>query len=572
MSTRLKNFWQTWGKGEPRDISVSITPVVQRAHRPAAPTVELASNDPLVIYLQGSSGAMDIESLKLESPALRALKAAGIKMIVPLLSQGELIGLLNLGPRLSDQDYTSDDRGLLNNLAAQASPAVRVAQLVQQQQKEIQERERLEQEMRVARLIQQTLLPHELPSLDGWRVNAYYQPARAVGGDFYDFIYLPDERIAFVIGDVTDKGVPAALVMATTRAILRAAATRLIAPGEVLERVNESLCPDIPPNMFVTCFYAVLDPASGRLQYANAGHDVPYRSIGGDAAELRATGMPLGLLTGMTYEEKETTIAHGERILFHSDGLVEAHNAQREMFSFPKLQQLMADYTADADLIASLRAALASFTGPGWEQEDDVTLMTLERLTSPPPLAPSPLPTSASIGSGGGVSEGRGGAEDWRTLAEFTIPSAPGNERKALAHVAKAVNELALSPMRLERLKTAVAETTMNAIEHGNHNNPDLPVAIRVRANRAALSVTITDQGGGAPIAAKEEPDLEAKLAGLQSPRGWGLFLIKNLVDEMNITSDAHHHTIELIMHLEGGQECQSHIYPQTCASRTALQ
>lgn len=560
MSTRFKNFWQTWGKGEPRDTGVSVAPVVQRAHRPAAPAVELASNDPLVIYLQGSSVAVDIESLKLESPALRALKAAGTKLIVPLLSQGELIGLLNLGPRLSDQDYTSDDRGLLNNLAAQASPAVRVAQLVQQQQKEIQERERLEQELRVARLIQQTLLPHELPALDGWRVNAYYQPARAVGGDFYDFIYLPDGRIAFVIGDVSGHGVPAALVMATTRATLRAAAPQLIAPGEVLERVNESLCPDIPPNMFVTCFYAVLDPASGRLQYANAGHDVPYRSVGGVAAELRATGMPLGLLPGMAYEEKVTTIAHGERILFHSDGLVEAHNAQREMFSFPKLQQLMADYAADADLIESLRAALASFTGPGWEQEDDVTLMTLERTLTPAlprdekriagEGATLPSLVARSIRDGGGAGDGG----DWRTLAEFTLPSAPGNERMTLAHVAAAVSELALPPMCLERLKTAVAEATMNAIEHGNLNNPDLPVAIRVRASAAALSVTITDQGGGAPIAEEEAPDLEAKLAGLQSPRGWGLFLIKNLVDEMNITSDAHHHTIELIMHLEGGQ------------------
>src|SRR6185437_9133225 len=136
------------------------------------------------------------------------------------------------------------DRGLLNNLATQAAPAVRVAQLVHQQQIEARERERIEQELRVARHIQQTLLPKELPSLPGWEVSAYYQPARAVGGDFYDFLPLADGKLGLVVGDVTDKGVPAALLMATTRSILRAAGQSLTSPGEVLERVNDLLCPD----------------------------------------------------------------------------------------------------------------------------------------------------------------------------------------------------------------------------------------------------------------------------------------------------------------------------------------
>ena len=229
---------------------------------------------------------------------------------------------------------------------------MRVAQLVRQQQVEARERERLEQELRVARLIQQTLLPQELPALPGWQVAAYYQPAREVGGDFYDFLYFPDGRMALLVADVTDKGVPAALVMATTRSMLRAVAERLILPGPVLERVNDLLCPDIPPNMFVTCLYALLDPATGRLQYANAGHDLPYRrrADGADEAsrvdELRATGMPLGLMPGMQYEEKEITLQAGESVFFYSDGLVEAHNPQREMFGFPRLKSLMADHRA----------------------------------------------------------------------------------------------------------------------------------------------------------------------------------------------------------------------------------
>jgi serine phosphatase RsbU (regulator of sigma subunit) len=259
-------------------------------------------------------------------------------MVVPLVSQGQLIGLLNLGKRLSEQEYSIYDYKLLENLASQAALAVRMAQLVRQQQVETQVRERLEQELRIARLIQQTLLPKEAPRLPGWQVATFYQPGSAVGGDFYDFLIFPDGLVGLVIGDVTDKGIPAALVMATTRSILRAAAERLVLPGQVLERANELLHADIPPRMFVTCLYALLDPASGRLRYANAGHDLPYRCRPGSAEELRATGMPLGLMPSMRYEEKETILAPGDTMLLYSDGLVEAHNPQRDMFGFPRLR------------------------------------------------------------------------------------------------------------------------------------------------------------------------------------------------------------------------------------------
>ena len=128
-----------------------------------ATPVDIAPNDPLLAYLQSASGAVDVEALKLDSPALAELKAAGVKLAVPLVSQGELIGVLNLGPRRSEQEYSSDDRKLLDNLAAQAAPALRVGQLVRQQQAEARTRERFEQELEVARLIQQNFLPKQLP-------------------------------------------------------------------------------------------------------------------------------------------------------------------------------------------------------------------------------------------------------------------------------------------------------------------------------------------------------------------------------------------------------------------------
>ena len=357
-----------------------------------APRLQIAPNDPIVAYLASASGVVEIDKLDLHSSALDAMKASQIKVVVPLVSQGELIGLLNLGPRLSQQEYSADDRKLLNDLATQTAPAVQVAQLVRQQQQQAQERERIEQELRVARLIQQTLLPKEVPDLEGYKLAAYYQPAREVGGDFYDFLKLDDEHLGLVVGDVTDKGVPAAIVMATTRTMLRASAQRLDSPGEVLKRVNDVIVRDIPPNMFITCLYAILNLESGLLRYANAGHDLPYRrrsrrrsssksnNGGGGAEELRARGMPLGLLPGMSYEEKEIVLDRGDSVLFYSDGLVEAHDPHRQMFGFPRLQGLVGAHRSDGPAMVNfLLSELARFTGEEWEQEDDITLVTLDR-------------------------------------------------------------------------------------------------------------------------------------------------------------------------------------------------
>jgi PAS domain S-box-containing protein len=475
------------------------------------PEIEIAPDDPILAYLANVSGVVEVEKLEekvdLDSQALGAMKSADIELVVPLVSQGELIGLLSLGSRLSQQEYSADDRKLLRDLSTQTAPAVRVARLVRQQQeaetryrtlveqtpaityvqetlessnpkavtyispqyetilgyhpesqmideehwlsrvhpedrervlaeeartdrtgehfraeyrviggdgrvvwvrdeatlvrdeegqplywlgvqydvteqkREAQERERIEQELRIARLIQQTLLPKTLPKLSGYDVAAYYQPAREVGGDFYDLFELEDGRLGLVVGDVTDKGIPAALVMATTRTMLRVSAQRLFPPGEVLKRANEALVADIPPNMFITCLYAILDTESGRLVYANAGHDQPYlRHHGSDVEELRARGMPLGLMPGMEYEEKVITLERGESVLFYSDGLVEAHDPHHEMFGFPRLQGLVGTHhPGGSSLIDFLLSELTNFTGEGWEQEDDITLVTLER-------------------------------------------------------------------------------------------------------------------------------------------------------------------------------------------------
>ena len=246
------------------------------------------------------------------------------------------------------------------------------------------ERERIEQELLVARRIQQASLPKEVPTLEGWQIFPLYKPAREVGGDFYDFHLLSEGRLGLAVGDATGKGVPAALVMSTTCGMLRLAAQNYSSPGQMLRRVNEALFPYIPSNMFVTCFYAILEPKRGSLSYANAGHDIPYlRRRGGDCQELRARGMPLGLMPGMDYEQKEIVLDAGEEALLYSDGLVEAHDPKGEMFGFPRLQQLLAEHGDEKESLEdALLEELSSFVGQGWEQEDDITLVTLRRSAS----------------------------------------------------------------------------------------------------------------------------------------------------------------------------------------------
>jgi serine phosphatase RsbU (regulator of sigma subunit) len=169
--------------------------------------------------------------------------------------------------------------------------------------------------------------------------------------------------------------------MSTTCGMLQAVSQTLDAssPGEVLERVNETLVARIPPNMFVTCFYAVLDPNSGHLVYANAGHDPPYFRRSGNAEELRARGMPLGLMPGMGYEEKEIVLEAGEAALFYSDGLVEAHDPKGQMFGFPRLRAFVAEHDEKRSMGDFLLEELERFTGVDWEQENDITLLILRR-------------------------------------------------------------------------------------------------------------------------------------------------------------------------------------------------
>jgi serine phosphatase RsbU (regulator of sigma subunit) len=369
-------------------IVYAVEPVLSREKKPIG-----------AVYIQVpglSAGTLlhGFSSLLLISSVFWLLLTLPVGVLFGLITTRGLVHrlhhLVTATMRFADGDYTlrvpitrADEVGQLehhfNQMAEQLVESMKQQQLLIEQHTRKEERARIEQEMSTAHHIQQSLLPRDVPALPDWHFTPYYKPANEVGGDFYDFLQFDDGKLGIVIGDVSGKGVPAALVMAITRTMLRTAAGTTDSPGEVLSRVNDLLSADITTGIFVTCFYALLHPESGQLHYANAGHDLPYRRHDDRVSELRATGMPLGIMPGMRYEERDVTLAPGDSVLFYSDGLVEAHNARREMFGFPRLMGLMSDHPGDGSLVNGLLNELKAFTGDNWEQEDDVTMVVLNR-------------------------------------------------------------------------------------------------------------------------------------------------------------------------------------------------
>jgi serine phosphatase RsbU (regulator of sigma subunit) len=249
-------------------------------------------------------------------------------------------------------------------------------------QAQIIQQEKLEHELSMARRIQESFLPHSPLRLPGWDMHISWKPAHQVSGDFYDFIPLPGGRTAVVVGDVAGKGMPAALVMAVSRSIIRASVSRGGEAGELLAQINELLVEEMPPAMFVTAFLALWDPNSGEIAYANAGHCLPVHYDSGECRELRARGMPLGLLPGMVYEANQTVLAPGSWVLFYSDALSEAHTPQGELFGMERLHQSVRQAGgagSAAEIVAHMSGVHTAFTGGQDEPEDDLTMISLYR-------------------------------------------------------------------------------------------------------------------------------------------------------------------------------------------------
>ncbi|MCB0120253.1 MAG: SpoIIE family protein phosphatase, partial [Anaerolineales bacterium] len=299
---------------------------------------------------------------------------------VPISIKSDLFGVMLIEEDENARRFRARRLEIINGIAQQAALAIQNDLL----QQEMVVRERLETEVQLARQIQQTFIPSVLPTYPNWQIAARWRTARQVGGDFYDVIELPNKKLGIFIADVADKGMPAALFMALTRTLVRAAVLETSSPADALRRVNDFLLPDTQQGMFVTAVYGELDLTSGAFTYVNAGHNPPFWvKSDGSFEKLTRTGIALGVTEQPNIEERTLTVAVGDTLLLYTDGLTEAFSPSGELFGEVRLVDVMASLTASTaeEAIESIEACLNEFIDP-LPLGDDLTMMAIRMVGS----------------------------------------------------------------------------------------------------------------------------------------------------------------------------------------------
>ncbi len=403
----------TYGLGRERARQFGARPIALRdAPLLAALRAAAVADGPRLISLPDAGRRASLW------PQLIGLTGSSSLVAMPLETRSGFLGALVLDYDASDPALDERRRNLCTGAAGQLAAALESLLLA----REAEQAALLEQELKVARDIQHALLPARPPALTGWQIAAGYRSARLVGGDFYDFWTLSRDRgaeenesatrreeagrltdgagapmvatgarggpappalLGFVIADVSDKGVPAAIFMALARSLVRAAALDGSPPALALERANRWITRDSEAGMFVTIFYGLLAPASGRLHYSSAGHNPPllYRAAEGTFVELRAPGIALGVLESIRLTEAELRLAPGDVLVCYTDGVTEAVDERLEAFGLERLRALIATHHGEpATAIVEAISAAVDEHGHGQPPFDDVTLVVLKRL------------------------------------------------------------------------------------------------------------------------------------------------------------------------------------------------
>jgi sigma-B regulation protein RsbU (phosphoserine phosphatase) len=331
--------------------------------------------------LAGMPEAVAVEDFP-EGELKQSLIAQQAALIFPLRSSVSTSGMVALGQRLGGQGYTEDDLEFGAGLVAQAGVAFENSWYV----RETLERKQMEQELALAASIQEGLFPERMPMLAGYDVAAHNRPARQCGGDLYDALCLEEQgerrSCLFCVADVSGKGLPAALLMSSMQASLRALSNRVVSLVELAASINGLLYATSPSNKFVTAILLEIEPATGLGRYVNAGHNecVLLRHEGGEAELLKSTGLPLGMLPGMSYEERSFQLAPGDLLVLYSDGVTEAYDEAENEWGDDRLLEVLRplrDETA-ANLVSRVFEEIDRFAGTA-PQHDDITLLIVKR-------------------------------------------------------------------------------------------------------------------------------------------------------------------------------------------------
>ncbi|MEK7726943.1 MAG: SpoIIE family protein phosphatase [candidate division KSB1 bacterium] len=388
----------------------------------------------------------------------------------------------------------------------------------------LQQNLRITQEFEIARRMQTEMLPEAAPALPGLQIVARSIPATEVGGDFYDFIRLDEQRVLIIVGDVSGKGVSGAMVTSAALSALRHAAEERRAPCEILTLANRRLARDLQRNMFVAVFCGVIDTAAGTLTYANAGQTLPMICRETEAFYLASPHegehFPLGARMHARYGQEQIALQANDLLVFYTDGIVDMMNRATEPYSFERfLASVRTHAHAPLDeMLERLLADAEDFTASK-EHFDDITLLLArfagKQHAEPAAFAPEVFSTNQN------ASEIR-----------LTIPSRVGYEKLAMNTAATLAELIGFERERIEDLRTAVSEACLNAMEHGNKLHDINRVDVSFKPTRENLTIQIFDNGSGfAPRSSA--PDLLKKIRGEENPRGLGVFLIEQLVDSV---------------------------------------
>jgi sigma-B regulation protein RsbU (phosphoserine phosphatase) len=273
------------------------------------------------------NGAYDPGKRSWPEPEAQVLRRASSALLVPVCFKDALLGMISLGPKLSNEDYDADDREFLNTLAYQAGVSIEHQRLGEQ-----------ERDLEKAREIQEALLPKQIPHLAGYSIAAAWQPARSVSGDYYDVFPVGDRKLVLCIADVSGKGLPAAMLMSNLQAAVRTIATAAMEPKQLCERINRVIHSNILSGRFITFFYCLLDADTRHLTYTNAGHNPPLLMRKDGALErLEKGGLVLGIFPDSSFAQGEVDLAAGDRLLLFTDGVSEAENPDQQEFGEARL-------------------------------------------------------------------------------------------------------------------------------------------------------------------------------------------------------------------------------------------
>jgi len=416
-------------------------------------------------------------------------------LAVPLVAQTKVIGVLEVLNPLSKPAFDDFDLESFQAFAAMATTAIERARLIAR----IRNQDRIDQELGVARQIQKSFLPLDPPCGHDLEIRAFYEPAREVSGDFYDFLECGSSECALIVADVSGKGVPAALQMARTTSQIRAVAPQCQSPSELLKLVNDFLCKFQIGGIFVTLICAILDPACRRIRISSAGHCAPLRRRNGVTEQLQMeAGIPLGISAGFEYPEAQFDLAPGDLFFFFTDGLVEARNARQEEYGVERLTEALRSAPGDVNgTIESVVANVSEFVRDA-PQHDDLTLLATQFLLPEESLVFESHPRHLSLG---------------RRFVE--------------RHARKA----GFDDMTVSQIVLAVDEAIANVIRHSYEMRPDGRIELRADLTDHDLGILIRDYGKACdPNQIRPRPLEEIR------PGGLGTHFIRSVMDEVDYT------------------------------------